>query len=218
MNCPIAGCTEKAPPRGILCPMHFQLAPLSARSRLQLLFDPEKMPEQQSPTYLATAAQAVEAAAKRWRLVMAVPRLKALTVKRPWGWLMAAGHKPIENRKWAPPKAMIGQRFVIHSGQEIDRDGAELARKLGIEVTADAWDTGAVALATIDRVFGSSATMREEPLRTSPWYFGHLAWVLRDVIRIPAVPIGGQQSFWDVPESTARVVWYRSHVAQAMLQ
>ena len=42
--------------------------------------------------------------------------MKAITVWQPWASLIAIGAKPYEFRKWAAPKACVGQRIAIHAG------------------------------------------------------------------------------------------------------
>ncbi|MBX9661895.1 ASCH domain-containing protein [Novosphingobium sp.] len=41
--------------------------------------------------------------------------MKALTIWQPWASLIIAGAKPYEFRGWRPPRALIGQRIVIHA-------------------------------------------------------------------------------------------------------
>lgn len=49
--------------------------------------------------------------------------MKALTIWQPWASLIIAGAKPYEFRGWRPPRALIGQRIVIHAAaRKIDRD------------------------------------------------------------------------------------------------
>jgi hypothetical protein len=196
--------------------MHFQLIPARLRTALRELFDPAKLPEEQAEPYRQAAAAALAEGTKRARLALAVPRLKALTIDRPYPWLIATGRKPIENRTWPPPPPMIGQRLCIHAGQAINQEQAVVIRQhFGIEFPADAWDTGIVAIATIDRVFDAKSS---DVLSESPWYSGGncLAWVLRDVVRFPAVPCRGMQRLWDVPADVARIAWYRMQVTLAM--
>lgn len=47
-------------------------------------------------------------------------RLPMLTLWQPWASLIAHGHKPLENRNWAPPRNLFGRRFGIHAGKTID--------------------------------------------------------------------------------------------------
>lgn len=41
--------------------------------------------------------------------------MKALTIWQPWASLIIAGAKPYEFRGWRAPRALIGQRIVIHA-------------------------------------------------------------------------------------------------------
>lgn len=41
--------------------------------------------------------------------------MKALTIKQPWAYLIAAGIKDIENRTWKCPEKYIGKRVLIHA-------------------------------------------------------------------------------------------------------
>ena len=109
---------------------------------------------------------------------------------------------------------LVGQRIALHSAQKIDKEGAAAVRReFGIELPADAWATGIVAVATLDRYF--SPTDTGEPLLESPWYSGRYGWVFRDVVPVLAVECLGQQGFWDVPADVARRVWYRRAVELA---
>lgn len=44
--------------------------------------------------------------------------MKAITLHQPWATLVALGVKTIETRSWAPPKALIGERLLIHAGAD----------------------------------------------------------------------------------------------------
>lgn len=41
--------------------------------------------------------------------------MRALTVRQPFAWAIAHGHKPVENRTWAPPLGAVGERIAIHA-------------------------------------------------------------------------------------------------------
>ena len=42
--------------------------------------------------------------------------MKALTIWQPWASLIMGLAKPYEFRSWAAPRAIVGQRIVIHAG------------------------------------------------------------------------------------------------------
>ena len=41
--------------------------------------------------------------------------MKAISIKQPWAYLIAAGIKDIENRTWKCPQKYIGERVLIHA-------------------------------------------------------------------------------------------------------
>ncbi|MCG0445699.1 ASCH domain-containing protein [Pseudomonas aeruginosa] len=51
--------------------------------------------------------------------------MKALSIRQPWAWLVANGHKDIENRDWA---TSFRGRFLIHAAKSMTRDEYEEAR------------------------------------------------------------------------------------------
>ncbi len=70
--------------------------------------------------------------------------MRALTERHPWGWMISHGGKAVENRGWAPPDALLGQRFAIHAGK-LPAPGK------GGAASADYWDEIAAAVADLDR-------------------------------------------------------------------
>ena len=43
--------------------------------------------------------------------------MKAISIKQPWAYLIAAGIKDIENRTWKCPQKYIGERVLIHASK-----------------------------------------------------------------------------------------------------
>ena len=43
--------------------------------------------------------------------------MKAISIKQPWAYLIAAGIKDIENRTWKCPEKYIGERVLIHASK-----------------------------------------------------------------------------------------------------
>lgn len=43
--------------------------------------------------------------------------MKAISIKQPWAYLIAAGIKDIENRTWKCPGKYIGERVLIHASK-----------------------------------------------------------------------------------------------------
>jgi hypothetical protein len=51
-------------------------------------------------------------------------KMKALSIKQPWAWLIVAGHKDIENRDWRSDNPGLKYRgeVLIHTGLRMDDD------------------------------------------------------------------------------------------------
>lgn len=43
--------------------------------------------------------------------------MKALTLLNPWAQAIAYWGKDVENRTWAPPASLVGERIAIHAGK-----------------------------------------------------------------------------------------------------
>jgi len=60
-----------------------------------------------------------------------VARMKALSIKQPWAWLICAGHKDVENRNWwihMPPLLnypATPRRIYVHASKTFDVEGYE---------------------------------------------------------------------------------------------
>lgn len=121
-----------------------------------------------------------------------VKPMKALTLWRPWAWALFNG-KDLENRTWAPPAHMIGQRIAIHAGKKYDAAGEQfIADQLGrVYLPGQASATGIIGVATIARVVTESS---------SPWFGGPNGWVFEDQVALPGpISIGGAQGLWTLP-------------------
>lgn len=143
--------------------------------------------------------------------------MRALTLHRPWSYVILRCGKRVENRTWLPHKVVIGQRIALHAGKGWDARAEEYIRRdsdramrwpalveaEGIVGTAVVlgWVNGAVAwvLGTEEpwhqnsarsHRFGPETLSEETALEaiSSPYYFGPIGWVLDDVQELP-VPI-----------------------------
>lgn len=154
--------------------------------------------------------------------------MKALTLIQPWAWCITHAGKRVENRTWAPPASLLGQRFAIHAGKapriaEAERDLAEH----GVYVHPPDVVFGAV-VATVRLVgvakghgsswFQVSGTFeRNRPLigvRDGLWFSGPVGWVLDDVrVLSEPVPCRGAQGLWTLPSDVEWIVLAREAVA-----
>lgn len=151
--------------------------------------------------------------------------MKALTLIQPWSWAIAHAGKRVENRTWAPPASVIGQRVAIHAGKKLDDDGCITVglRLMGQPLDLpndDAFVHGAVeSVATIsiavhfsegyDIIANHGVTEGElDAAFASPWRVpGMWSWVLTDVVALPKpVLCRGAQGLWILPEDVERAV------------
>jgi len=122
--------------------------------------------------------------------------LYALTIKQPWAWAILHAGKRIENREWAPPRAMIGKHLAIHTAKTFDEDGYRWLFKrnlISVPFPPEVRTLGAVVgVAVLDSVVTES---------DNQWFQGHFGWVLRDVVVLPMpVPCRGALKLWTLPE------------------
>jgi len=123
--------------------------------------------------------------------------MKALSIKQPWAWLIAAGHKDIENRTWQPSSGLDGQRIVIHASKGADTMekllASAIAHHLGIKMDPTQWAYGA-AIGTV-RIAGFCNG------HPSPWFAGPCGIILADAELWPVpVPIKGALGPWNFPD------------------
>lgn len=125
----------------------------------------------------------------------------ALSIMQPWAWLIANGHKAIENRDWRYKPKFRG-RFLIHAGQAMDRKalsdlllcvhpvtGEAIRGRLRDELTAgfDTFQGGIVGVAELVDVVTAS---------DDPWFVGPLGFVLANASPLPLIPCRGALGFF----------------------
>lgn len=120
--------------------------------------------------------------------------MRALTLKREWAWLVAAGHKRIENRSWTTP---YRGPLMIHAGKASDPAAAALCERLGIalpKVLPRSELICVVDLVDIIELSGLDGP-RDDPFAVGPW-----CWILENV-RLLESPIacGGLLGLWTPP-------------------
>lgn len=124
--------------------------------------------------------------------------MKALSIKQPWAWLIAAGYKDIENRVWST-KNFRG-RVYIHTGKHVDNEGflwlmhcfMREHSSLNIKLPH-----GAI-IGEVDIV--ACVTQSE-----SPWFTGPYGFVLANpVLYEKPIPCKGRLGFFepDIPHPT----------------
>lgn len=140
--------------------------------------------------------------------------MRALTLWQPWGFAVMELGKPVENRSWLPPEAVIGTRIAIHAGKVLHENSVEALERAGFDLPdtyARSAILGTVLLAgwvrqNPDRSIRWSAnlTASEAAAIVGPVFWqGPVGWVLRDPIAIEPVPCRGAQGLWHVPFDVA---------------
>jgi hypothetical protein len=149
--------------------------------------------------------------------------MKALTLIQPWATAIACWGKDVENRSWAPPTSLLGQRFAIHAGKGRELDAFALfVRARGIDSAGMQFDNlprGAVVATALLAGWRNErahdyGVMRHDDARlvlaagSSPWFVGPYGWVLDEVrLLSEPVPCPGHQRLWTLPPDVeARVL------------
>lgn len=135
--------------------------------------------------------------------------MKAFSIQQPWGTLICAGIKDVENRKWALKTTPL--TVLIHVGAKrhnIDEDTMPLiwanpienAQTMGIIGRIEDMPTSAIiGVATIDRCEEENYSIwaQEGP-------GAEYKWVMRDVrlFKRPILDVKGKLGIFDIPEIT----------------
>lgn len=128
--------------------------------------------------------------------------MKALSIIQPWAWLIAHGHKDIENRSW--PTRYRGP-VLIHAGKKFDWDVA-IDLKDGVHpVTGEACqfagafgDEGQVpGHAERGGIVGQAEIVGCVTSSSSPWFVGTFGFVIANARPLPFRPCRGALGFFD---------------------
>jgi hypothetical protein len=126
----------------------------------------------------------------------ALPEL-ALSINQPWAWLIAAGHKDVENRNW---KTDFRGEFLIHAGMKIDKCCADDIAEGIHPVTGFGRDFGAPAPYQRGGIVGIAELYRVVTLnsggRGNPWFVGRYGFLLRNARPIEFIPCVGALGFF----------------------
>lgn len=166
--------------------------------------------------------------------------MKALTVWQPWASLIVGAppsydehptppQKPVENRGWAPPRALIGQRIAIHAAKKMDEDVLDTIQDLFLDklhgevrtpyakpslfpiaaVVGVATLTGAIVRrhdgSIVDAFSTSGGPTVEVGEDVRRFYNADaIGWLLEDRRALAApVPCRGSQGIWTLPADVA---------------
>ena len=125
--------------------------------------------------------------AARW--TPGLKKLKAISIRQPWAWLIVNGYKDIENRVWS---TNVRGPVLIHTGKSRAHLTAEelkyIKRKYHVANLPDTFETGGiVGLAEITDCVKS---------HRSKWFQGPYGWTLAHAQRLPFKPVKGHLKFF----------------------
>ncbi len=123
-------------------------------------------------------------------------KMKALTLRPHWAWLVVNGYKNIENRSW---KTKIRGRIWIHSGTKSvtkseNEEFSGICKKHGIKRIPNREDF------KLGGIVGSVEIVDCVVQSRSPWFFGPYGFVLKDARKIHFRPLKGKLGFFEVRE------------------
>lgn len=128
--------------------------------------------------------------------------LKVLSVRQPWAWAIAAGHKDVENRTWATD---YRGPLAIHSGKAWDRQGMQACRSVledykVVEPGVMVGDRHLLATGAIVAIVELVGICDDGRCRCSGWgAIGFKHWKLRDARPLAEpVPASGRLGLWDI--------------------
>lgn len=144
--------------------------------------------------------------------------MRALTLKRPWPYVILRCGKMVENRPWKPWPVVMGQRIAIHAGKGWD-PSAEQYLPFGVwpaaveaeGIVGTAIVEGYVRKLSMDLDIEGSVpsawgtpfcvTKRATEIVNDKFFFGPYGWVLKDVRELVSpIPCSGKQGLWHVSE------------------
>lgn len=119
--------------------------------------------------------------------------MKALSIRQPWAWLVAHGHKDVENRVW---ETRFRGAFLIHAGKAwgpSERADLEYVRekireeRLAI-VLPERFELGGI--------IGQAEIMQCVADWPSTWFSGPFGFVIQNARPLPFFPCRGMLSFF----------------------
>jgi hypothetical protein len=126
---------------------------------------------------------------KSTRWTPGLKKLKAISIRQPWAWLIVNGYKDIENRIWEPK---LRGPVLIHAGKSRAHLSADdlryLKRHYRIADLPEKFETGGIV--GVAEITGCVKCHR------SKWFQGPFGWTLANARRLPFKPVKGQLKFF----------------------
>ena len=139
--------------------------------------------------------------------------MNALTVKQPWAWFIAHGHKRIENRTW--PTSYRGP-LAIHAGKSADTLTAhtlDALRQLDIPVPRPSELTMGAIIGVVELVGCIELASAPDALREDPWAQGPWLWILANARTVAPIRYRGQLGLWTPDAATVAALTRKAGAA-----
>lgn len=127
--------------------------------------------------------------------------LLALSIRQPWAWLIANGHKDVENRTW---RTRFRGRFLIHAGATMTRDDYVIcARFISDMHTPCGLPAFDVLRDQCGGIVGDAQIVDCVTDSDSPWFIGDFGFVIRNARVLPFRACKGSLGFFIPPNAPA---------------
>lgn len=130
-------------------------------------------------------------------------QLLALSIWQPWAWLIANGHKDLENRDW--PTKFRGP-FLIQASKTIDAEAIEELRNHRHPVTGKPVSFDLPAEFERGGIVGQAEIVDCVTASRSPWFVGKFGFLIRNARPLPFQACRGQLGFFAPDFFTAPAV------------
>ncbi|KVD71843.1 hypothetical protein WI89_01060 [Burkholderia ubonensis] len=129
--------------------------------------------------------------------------MKALSIRQPWAWLVASGHKDIENRTW---RTAYRGPLLIHASAGMTRQEYEDAFQFALQAGGIQLAYRMPGVKELERggIIGVADLMHvvSPAARMSLWHMdGCYGLHLCNARPLPFIPYKGQLGIFDVPDN-----------------
>ena len=129
--------------------------------------------------------------------------VRALSIRQPWAWLIANGHKDIENRSWSTKYR--GPLLVHASAKKPSATFlSDIERRYGVELPKTFDLGGIVGLVNVMECVAESRSV---------WMQGPVGWKLSNARTLPFLPVRGKLGLFRLEQPDLRFIekHLRSH-------
>lgn len=133
--------------------------------------------------------------------------MKALSIKQPWAWLIANGHKNIENRDW--PTNFRG-RFLIHASKTMTKADYHACVLFLMGLPNRNWFLPSFfeLKPQCGGIVGEARLVACVTDTSSPWFTGPFGFVIEEAVTFPFQPCKGMLGFFTPQPTTPQLTTF----------